>query len=89
MRNVKTSVSQTYHRRGSKEDMGGLGAKLPTAGRFFVIFWEKLAILMPLDHNLHVFTTILKNWIFSVWKPIEKIKLFNLSFTYNLSLKHA
>ena len=43
MRNVQTSVSQTYHRRGSKEAMGGLGAKHPATGRFFVIFWEKLA----------------------------------------------
>ena len=61
MRNEQTSVSQTCHRRGSKEAMGGLGAKLPPAGRLFVIFWEKLAILMPLDRNLDVFTTILKN----------------------------
>ena len=60
MRSAQTSVSQTYHRLGSKEAMGGLGAKLPAAGRFFVIFREKLAILMPLDHKLHVFTTILK-----------------------------
>ena len=57
MRNKQTSVSQTYHKRGSKEAMGGLGAKLPAAGQFFVIFWEKQAILMPLDHNLHVFRT--------------------------------
>ena len=41
---------------------GGLGAKLSAAGRFFVIFLEKLAILMPVEHNLHVFTTILKNY---------------------------
>ena len=54
MRNEPTSVSQTYHRRGFKGVMGDLGAKLPAAGRFFVIFWEKLAILMPMDHNLDV-----------------------------------
>ena len=41
MRNEQTSVSQTYHRRGSKEAMVGLGAKLPAAARFFVIFLEK------------------------------------------------
>ena len=59
MRNEQTSVFQTYHRR---EAMGGLGAKLPAAGRFlFVIFWEKLAILMPLDHSLHEFRAILKS----------------------------
>ena len=61
MRNEQTSVSPTYHRRGSKKAMGGLVAKLPAAGRFFVSFWAKLAILMPMDHNLDVFTTILKN----------------------------
>ena len=58
MRDEQTSVSQTYHRWGSKEAMG---AKLPAAGRFFVNLWQKLGILMPLDHNLHVFTINLKN----------------------------
>ena len=29
---------------------GGLGAKIPAARRFFVIFLKKKAILMPLDH---------------------------------------
>ena len=61
MRNEQTSVSQTYHRQGSKKAMEGLGAKLPAAGRCFVIFWEKLSISMPLDHNLRVFRAILKN----------------------------
>ena len=61
MHNEQTSVSQTYHRQGSKEAMGGLGAKLPAAWRFCVIFWDKLAILMPLNHNLHMFKSILKN----------------------------
>ena len=41
--------------------MGGLGVKLPAAEQFFVIFWAKQAILMPLDHNLHVLRTMLKN----------------------------
>ena len=36
---------------------GGLGAKSPAAGRFFVIF-EKKAVLTPLDHILHVFKAI-------------------------------
>ena len=39
---------------------GGVGAKPQAAGRFFVIFWKKLAILMPLDDNSHVFRAILK-----------------------------
>ena len=40
---------------------GGLGAEPPATEQFFVIFWKKLAILMPLDHNSLVFRTILKN----------------------------
>ena len=36
--------------------MGGLGAKLSVAGKLFVIFGKKLAVLMPLNHNLQVFT---------------------------------
>ena len=36
----------------------GLRAPPPTAGRFFCNFLEKLAILMPLDHNLHQFRII-------------------------------
>ena len=36
---------------------GGLGAKPPAAGRFFVIFWKKV-VLIPLDHIFHVFRAI-------------------------------
>ena len=61
MRNEQTSVSQTYHKRGSAEAMGVWGRSSQPLGNFFVIFLEKQAILMPLDHNLHVFRTILKN----------------------------
>ena len=39
-------------------DGGLLGAKPPAAGRFFVIAWKKIAILMPLDHSSHVFKVI-------------------------------
>ena len=34
---------------------GGLWAKPPAAGQVFVIFLEKQAILMQLDHISHVF----------------------------------
>ena len=44
---------------------------------------------MPLDQNSHVFRAIWKNLIFNIWKSIEKIKLFNPPFTYNLSTKHV
>ena len=37
---------------------GELGTKSPVAGRFFGIFFDKKAILMPLDHSSHVFRTV-------------------------------
>ena len=61
MCNEQTNVSQMYHKWWSEEAMGGLRAKLPAAGQFFVIFGEKQAILMSLDHNLHVLRIILKS----------------------------
>ena len=42
-----TSVTQMHHKRGS-------GGEVPAAGQFFVTFLKKIAILMPLDHMLHV-----------------------------------
>ena len=39
---------------------GRLGAEPSAAGRFFVIFLEKIAILMLLNHILHVFRAIRK-----------------------------
>ena len=41
MRNEQSGVSQVYHRRGSREAMGGLWAKLQAAGRFFCNFLGK------------------------------------------------
>ena len=43
---------------------------------------------MPLDHIPRVFRAIWKNKIFNIWKPIEKIKLFNPPFTDSLSPKN-
>ena len=37
---------------------GGLGAKPLAVGRFFVIFWKKKGILMPLNHILQEFRAI-------------------------------
>ena len=42
---------------------------------------------MPLDHISHAFKAIWKNKIFNIWKQVEKINLFDPSFTYNLILK--
>ena len=44
---------------------------------------------MPLNHILHMFRAIWKHSIFDIWKPIEKIKLFNPPFSCNLSPKHV
>ena len=38
---------------------------------------------MQLDHSAHI-ESHLKNLVFNVWNPIEKIKLLNPSFAYNL-----
>ena len=60
----KCTVIQTYYRRGLLVEppvAGGcesLGAPLPAAGQFFVIFWKKKAILISLDHISHVFRAI-------------------------------
>ena len=60
---------------------GGLGAKLPAAGRYFVIFLNQKAVLTPLDHVSHVFGVI--------QKPIEKIKSFSPFFACYLTPKHV
>ena len=39
----------------------GLGAKPPTVGQFFVIFLEKKAVLMSLNHISHMFRAIWKH----------------------------
>ena len=44
---------------------------------------------MALNHISHVFRAIWKHYIFEIWKPIEKINLFNHSFTCILSPKHV
>ena len=44
---------------------------------------------MPLEYISHAFWAIWKNYIFNIWKPIEKIKLLNPIFTYSLSPKHV
>ena len=60
----KACVTQTYHRRGSggrtpsRRRLWGFEGKTPSSGRFFLIFWKKKAILMPLNHILHVFRAI-------------------------------
>ena len=42
------------------EGYGSLGAKHPTAGRFFVIFWKKMAILMRFGLHFARFQSHLK-----------------------------
>ena len=48
---------------------GGYGEssdEAPSRWAIFRNFLEKTAILMPLDHNSHVFRTIIKNNIFNI-----------------------
>ena len=40
---------------GGLRRLWGSGGEASAAEQFFVFFWEKLAVLMPLDHDLHVF----------------------------------
>ena len=68
---------------GSEEALGGLGAKLPAAGHFL----GKTSCFIAIRSQSHMFKTILKYYIFNILKPIEKIKLFNSPFTYNVSPK--
>ena len=44
---------------------------------------------MSLDYISHAFWAIWKNYIFNIWKPIEKIELLIPTFTYILSPKHV
>ena len=52
----------------------GYGGLLPQAvGQFLQVFGKK-AISIPLDHISHVHIShFWKNWIFDIWKPIEKL----------------
>ena len=65
--NWETSLSKEVYRNSNVTQTGvwgrspmppeamESGAKSPDAGQFFVIFWKKKAILIPLDHISHVF----------------------------------
>ena len=44
---------------------------------------------MPLNHISQVFRAIWKHQIFVIWKPMERIKLFNPPSTCNPSPKHV
>ena len=62
---------------------GSLGAKHPTAVRFFVIFWKKMAILMRFGSYFAHFQSHLKEQIFKILKPIEQIPPFTLGQVQN------
>ena len=44
---------------------------------------------MTLNHILQVFWATWKHYIFDIWKPIEKIQLFNPPFFSNFSPKYV
>ena len=58
---------------------GQLLGKAPSFWAIFYNFLEKKTILMPLNHISHMFRAIWKHYIFDIWNPIKKIKLFNPS----------
>ena len=60
-----------------------MAAEPPAAGRFIVIFWKKMAILMRFGSHFARFQAIWKNKIFKIWKPIEKITPFTLGQVQN------
>ena len=45
---------------------GGMAAEAPAAGRFFVFFWKKMAILMRFRSHFARFQSHLKLQIFDV-----------------------
>ena len=63
----------------------GLGAKPTEAERFF----EKTSYFNAIGIHFTRVLSYMKELHFNIWKPIEKIKLLNPTFTYNLSPKHV
>ena len=57
---VYLNVSQTGFGGGapSRRWLRGSGGKASSRWAYFVSFWEKQAILIPLDHISHVFKAI-------------------------------
>ena len=61
---------------------GGLGRRPPVAGRVFVIFLEKISILMPLDHISHVLEPFENTRFLRIWPSQFKFNnLFNERFS--------
>ena len=87
----QTSATQTYHRQGtggrflSRRRLCGSGGEAPSCWTVFLIFLEKLVILIPLDHNYLCLEPFERPRFCNIWKPIKKDKLFNPPFTYNKS----
>ena len=67
---TNSNVSQT---RVCRRRLWGSGAKPLAAGLFFVSFCGKLAILMPLDHILHVFRAILNTKFLTFESQLKKL----------------
>ena len=67
-----------------KRITGGSGGKASSLWAIFNNFFGKKAISIPLDQ----LQSHLKKTDFNFENPIEKIKLFNPPFIYNLSSKH-
>ena len=69
---MQISATQTCHRRGlgtespAAGSFGNLRAKHPAAGRFFVSFWKKMAVLVPFRSHFARFQRYLKEQIFEI-----------------------
>ena len=61
MSKLEDVLSKEVYRNSNASQTGILGAQLPAAGRFFVIFWKKKAVLTPLDYISHVFRAPFKS----------------------------
>ena len=84
------SAPQTCHRRGLGAEppaaggYGSLGAKHPAAGRVFVSFWEKMAILMPFGRTkfLRFESQLKKTLLLLQVKSKTRLKSFILGLNF-------
>ena len=71
------SATQTCHRRG-------LGAEPPAAGRFFVSFWKKMALLMPFGRTkfLRFESQLNKSLPFTSGQVQNTLKIFHFGVKF-------
>ena len=75
-------MARTWNAYWATGGYGGMRAKTPAAGRFLQ-FFGKNSCFNAIWIALQVFIAILKNKIFKIGKPIEKIPFFTSSQVHN------